>query len=239
MAGHSKWKQIKHKKAILDGKKAKRFTKLIKEMTIAARLGGGDPAGNPRLRLLLEKSKEINMPQENAQRAIKKGTGELPGTHYESYTYEGYGPGNIALLVEVLTDNKNKAIAELRHVFSRNNGRIADNGSVAWMFKREGVITAAVNNKTEDELIDLLIDYPINALEVHDGMATLTCDMTALEDVRQAVIKPGLTIDEAEIEWVASEKIAIDDEAEEEKAVEFLQALEELEDVQNVYTNLE
>jgi YebC/PmpR family DNA-binding regulatory protein len=238
MAGHSKWKQIKHKKALLDGKKAKRFTKLIKEMTIAARLGGGDPTGNPRLRLLLEKSKEINMPQENAVRAIKKGTGELPGTHYESYTYEGYGPANIALIVEVLTDNKNKAIAELRHVFSRNNGRIADSGAVSWLFKREGVVTAELKGKTEDELMDLLLEYPVHTFDIHEDRVTITCDMRSLEEVRHALVQAGLTIDEAEIEWVASEKMAIDDEIEEEKAVNFLQALEELEDVQNVYTNL-
>jgi YebC/PmpR family DNA-binding regulatory protein len=126
MAGHSKWKQIKHKKALLDAKKGKMFTKLIKEISVAARMGGGDPAGNARLRLLLEKGKEINMPLENAQRAIKKGTGELPGQQYEAYQYEGYGPENIAVIVEVLTDNKNKAIAEMRHVFSRQGGRIAD-----------------------------------------------------------------------------------------------------------------
>ena len=136
MSGHSKWSTIKHKKAALDAKRGKKFTKLIKEITVAARLGGGDPAGNPRLRLLIEKSKEINMPQDNAMRAIKKGTGELPGQHYEEQSYEGYGPGNIALMVDMLTDNKNKAIAELRHVFSRNGGRIADAGSVSWKSPR-------------------------------------------------------------------------------------------------------
>ena len=238
MAGHSKWKQIKHKKAILDSKRAKKFTKLIKEMTLAARTSGGDPAGNPRLRLLLEKAKEINMPQENSVRAIKKGTGELPGAQYEAYTYEGYGPGNIALVIDVLTDNKNKAIAELRRVFTRNNGRIADAGSVLWLFKKLGVITAHVGSKTEDELLEVLLDYPVDTLEIHESMATVVGDLKALEEIKQALIKAGCKIDEAEIEWVAAEKTSIDNEEVEEEAIEFLTALEELEDVQNVYTNL-
>ena len=238
MAGHSKWKQIKHKKAILDSKKAKKYTKLIKEITMAARAQGGDPAGNPRLRLLLEKAKEINMPQENSVRAIKKGTGELPGTHYEAYTYEGYGPGNIALVIDVLTDNKNKAIAELRRIFTRNNGRIADTGSVMWMFKQFGVITATAGSKTEDELLELLLDYPVENLEIHEGDLTVTCDLKALEEIKQALIKAGCVIDEAEFEWVADSKMSLEDQVEEE-AIAFLTALEELEDVQNVYSNLE
>ncbi len=238
MAGHSKWKQIKHKKAILDSKKAKKYTKLIKEITMAARAQGGDPAGNPRLRLLLEKAKEINMPQENSVRAIKKGTGELPGTHYEAYTYEGYGPGNIALVIDVLTDNKNKAIAELRRIFTRNNGRIADTGSVMWMFKQFGVITATAGSKTEDELLELLLDYPVENLEIHEGDLTVTCDLKALEEIKQALIKTGCVIDEAEFEWVADSKMSLEDQVEEE-AIAFLTALEELEDVQNVYSNLE
>ena len=238
MAGHSKWKQIKHKKAILDSKKAKKFTKLIKEMTMAARVGGGDPAGNPRLRLLLEKAKEINMPQENSTRAIKKGTGELPGTQYEAYTYEGYGPGNIALVIEVLTDNKNKAIADLRHVFSRNGGRIADAGSVLWMFKKKGVINAEINNKTEDELLELLLEYPIDTLEIHEGSATITGDLRALDQIKATLIKAGIKVEEAEIEWVADATIDIEESEEEESAIEFLTALEDLEDVQDVYSNL-
>ena len=237
MAGHSKWKQIKHKKAILDSKRAKKFTKLIKEITMAARANGGDQAGNPHLRLLLEKAKEINMPQENSVRAIKKGTGELPGTHYEAYTYEGYGPGNIALVIDVLTDNKNKAIAELRRVFTRNNGRIADTGSVMWMFKQVGVITATTGGKTEDQLLELLLDFPLESLEIEGEDVTVTGDLKSLEEMKQALIKAGCVIDEAEIEWIASSKTSLENETEEE-AIEFLTALEELEDVQNVYTNL-
>jgi YebC/PmpR family DNA-binding regulatory protein len=238
MAGHNKWKQIKHKKAILDAKKGKLFTKLIKEITVAARMGGGDPHGNARLRFLLEKGKEINMPQENAARAIKKGTGELPGVSYESFTYEGYGPSNIAVIIEVLTDNKNRAIAEMRHVFSRNNASLASEGSVSWMFQRSGVIQIAQNGYTEDMLIDALLDFDVQDIKLEDGKFYIYTQPKSLEDIKQALIKHlGCPIEEAELEWVASNKVELD-EAQEEKAVEFLQALEDLEDVQNVYTNL-
>jgi YebC/PmpR family DNA-binding regulatory protein len=237
MAGHSKWKTIKHKKAAADAKRSKHFTKIIKEITVAARHGGGDPSGNPRLRFLLDKAKEINMPLENAQRAIKKGTGELPGQQYESITYEGYGPENIAVIVDVLTDNKNKAIAELRHAFSRNGGRIAETGSVGWMFERLGVINASGGNLTEDELIEKLLDYDIIDTEKIDSTFVIKCSPKALDTVKQAIANLGLKIDEAELEWVARTPMALSG-GEEEKAINFLDALEELEDVQNVYTNL-
>lgn len=238
MAGHSKWKQIKHKKALLDSKRGKAFTKLIKEITIAARSGGGDPAGNPRLRLLLEKAKEINMPQENSVRAIKKGTGELPGQAYESITYEGYGPAHIAVIVDVLTDNKNKAIAEIRHAFSRNGGHIAESGAVSWMFEKLGVINARNNGQTEDSLMEALLDYNIRDIKVDDELITVTTEPKDLDAVKQAVIKLGLKVDEAELEWVAKNTTEVAEGEQEEKALGFLQALEDLDDVQNVYTNM-
>lgn len=238
MAGHSKWKSIKHKKAIADSKRSKSFTKLIKEITVAARTGGGDPNGNARLRFLLDKAKEINMPLENAQRAIKKGTGELPGVQYEAYTYEGYGPGGIAVIVEVLTDNKNKAIAELRHVFSRNNGSIGESGAVGWMFERLGVIHAQDGSLSEDQLLEHLLDYDVKDISREDQSWIITCSPKALDPVRQAVLKLGLKVDEAELELVAKNTVNLG-ESDESKAIEFLQALEDLEDVQNVYSNLE
>lgn len=237
MAGHSKWKQIKHKKAITDAKKSKSFTKLIKEITVAARLGGGDPNNNARLRFLLDKGKELNMPQDNALRAIKKGTGELPGAQYEALTYEGYGPGNIAVIVDVLTDNKNKAIAELRHAFSRSGGRIAETGSVSWMFEQMGVINLEEPHLTEDDLLEQLIEYPVNDIEHNDTTWTIYCMPKALEDVKQALIKKGLKIADAEIEWVSKSTIDLSGDAE-EKAIDFLQTVEDLDDVQHTYTNL-
>ena len=148
MSGHSKWATIKHKKAKEDAKRGKLFTKLIKEISVAARQGGGDPDANPRLRTLMDKAKEINMPQENSSRAIKKGTGELPGTFYERYQYEGYGPGNSAVIVDVLTDNKNRAIAELRALFTRKGAALAESGAVSWMFDKLGVIRVTDQNLT-------------------------------------------------------------------------------------------
>ncbi len=160
MSGHSKWATIKHKKAKEDAKRGKVFTKLIKEITVAAK-AGGDPAGNPRLRTLLDNAKEVNMPQENVTRAIKKGTGELPGVSYQSQMYEGYGPGKIAIIVDVLTDNKNRAVADLRHLFVRKGGVLAENGAVQWMFDRMGIIRGSGSNVTEDKLIELLLDYDV------------------------------------------------------------------------------
>jgi YebC/PmpR family DNA-binding regulatory protein len=237
MAGHSKWKQIKHKKALADSKRAKQFTKIIKEISIAARRGGGDPQGNPRLRFLLEKSKEINMPQENAIRAIKKGTGELPGSHYESYEYEGYGPGGIAVIIEVLTDNKNKAIAELRHAFSRNGGSLADAGAVNWMFEKSGVILAHKNHITEDQLLEELLSYDIKEISKEDDIYSIVTDAGCMEEVKNSLTVKGFSIKECELEWIPKNVIALQGEPE-QKALDFLQALEELEDVQNLYTNL-
>lgn len=238
MAGHSKWKSIKHKKAIADSKRGKSFTKLIKEITIAARAGGGDPTGNPRLRTLLEKAKEINMPLENSQRAIKKGTGELPGVSYEQYMYEGYGPGNIAVLIEVLTDNKNRAIAELRALFTRRGGILAESGSVSWMFHKLGVLRVSKINTSEDQLVETLLEYEVKDIKLEEDVFEITCDPKQLEEVKSILTKQHLKVESAEVEWVAQNKIALEGEIE-EKAHEFLSALEDLEDVQNVYTNLE
>lgn len=237
MAGHSKWKQIKHKKAISDTKRGKMFTKLIKEISVAARLGGGDPNGNARLRFLIDKAKEINMPLENTQRAIKRGTGELPGVNYEPYTYEGYGPGNIAVIVDVLTDNKNRAIAELRTVFTRKGGVIAENGAVSWMFDKLGVIHVPKQGITEDQLIERLLEYPVKDVTSEEEAFVITCDPKALEEIKQGLSTMGIKVESTDIEWVPRDtlELASDTEA---KAYDFLSALEDLDDVQNVYTNV-
>lgn len=237
MSGHSKWSQIKHKKAITDSKRGKVFTKLIKEITVAARMGGGDPTGNPRLRFLLDRGREINMPQDNALRAIKRGTGELPGISYENYTYEGYGPQNIAVMVDVLTDNKNRAIAELRTVFGKKGGILAESGSISWMFKKLGVICVPSAGTTEDKLLEDLLEYDINDITQEDGFFTITCDPKSLEEVKNKLSSLNYKIESAEIEWVAQNTVQLNKEAE-EKAYDFLHALEDLDDVQNVYTNL-
>src|SRR3990167_6572613 len=238
MAGHSKWANIKHRKAAQDSKRGKIFTKLNKEITVAAKAGGGDPDGNPRLRLLLEKARQVNMPSENTTRAIKKGTGELPGVSYEAHTYEGYGPAGSAVIVDVLTDNRNRCVADLRQTFSRNGGNLAEGGAVSWMFNQLGVVRAKTNNLSEDDLLETLIDFDVNDISIDDGLATILCDKKELENVRKELADKGLKIENAELEWVAKDPIHLD-EKEAEKVYNFLELLEEIDDVQNVYCNLE
>ena len=236
MSGHSKWSQIKHKKAKEDAKRGQAFTKLIKEMSIACRHGGGDPNSNPRLRLLLEKAKEINMPAENIARAIKRGTGELPGISYDPITYEGYGPYGIAIVVDTLTDNRNRTVAELRHIFSGKGGNLGETGSVNWMFERLGVIQAK-GSSDEDTLLERLIDYDIKDVTATNGTFTITCEPKVLDAVKSAAEALDLKVESAEIEWVAKTPTHLA-ENQAEKAYEFLSALQDHEDVQNVYTNL-
>lgn len=236
MAGHSKWANIKHKKAKEDAKRGKEFTKLIKEITIAAR-SGGDVTGNPRLRQLVDKAKKINMPQENITRAIKKGTGELPGVSYEQIVYEGYGPAGSAIIVEVLTDNKNRAVADMRHVFTKYGGNLAESGAVNWMFEKVGVIRSKAPNMSEDELFEKLLDQDINDISIQDDILTITTPVASLMTVAEAVKAIDVAVDDAEIEWVAKTPMSIDAEHE-EKAFKLLEYLEDHDDVQNVYTNL-
>jgi YebC/PmpR family DNA-binding regulatory protein len=237
MSGHSKWATIKHKKAAIDAKRGKLFTKLIKDISVAARVGGGDPTGNPRLRLLLEKAKSVNMPGDNTARAIKKGTGDLPGQQYEPFTYEGYGPEGVALIIEVLTDNKNRAISELRHFFSREHGNLGETGSVNWMFERSSVIRLNKNNFTEDQLLEELIDFPIKDISAEEDLFAVSVEPSSSEAVRQKLAQLGAAVKEVELEWEPKNTIPLTPE-QEEKVVNFLNKLEELEDVQNVYANL-
>lgn len=239
MSGHSKWKTIKHKKAAADAQKSKIFTKIIKEITVCARTGGGDPTHNATLRTLMEKAREANMPQDNIMRAIKKGTGELPGVSYESYSYEGYGPGGIAVLVDVLTDNKNRAVSEMRSIFTRKGGSLAENGAVSWMFDRLGVIRGISKVAQEDALLEALIEYDIKDIQRDGDEWTITCDPHALEKIKDHLKKhvPEFAIKEAELEFVSKNPMKLS-ESQEHQAIDFLDALEELDDVQNVYTNL-
>ncbi|HSC25494.1 MAG TPA: YebC/PmpR family DNA-binding transcriptional regulator [Candidatus Babeliales bacterium] len=236
MAGHSKWANIKHKKAKEDGKKAKVFTKIIKEITIAAREGGGNPDMNPRLRLLIEKGKEANMPIENALRAIKKGTGELPGVQYEEYTYEGYAPNGIAVMVDAITDNKNRTIAEFRRLFSENGGTLGEAGAVSWMFEKLGVVNAT-GKITEDELLEHLIEYDIKDIQIDGNNYTIYCDIKSFESIKETIEKAGLRIENSGLEWVAKNIIELP-ENKSTKVLEFLSTVQDHEDVKNVYTNL-
>ena len=236
MSGHSKWANIKHKKAKEDAKRGQTFTKIIKEITVCAK-AGGIPENNPQLRQLIEKAKEANMPAENIIRAVKKGTGELPGVSYEAITYEGYGPGGTALIIEALTDNKNRTVADLRHIFGRHNGNLAETGSVNWMFEKLGVIRGNANGKKEDDLFEALLDFDIQNIEFDENLVTITTAMSSLQEVTEAVKNLGVKVEHSELEWVAKNNLEVSEDIE-EKAFALFEALEDNDDVQNVYSNL-
>jgi YebC/PmpR family DNA-binding regulatory protein len=237
MSGHSKWSTIKHKKAKEDSKGGKIFTKLIREITVCAREGGGDPSGNARLRLIIEKSKAVNMPQDNITRAIKKDTGELEGANYEAFTYEGYGPFGTAVVIETLSDNKNRTVSDLRHVFTKMGGNLAETGAVSWMFEQKGVINAE-STMSEDDLIEKLLDYNVDDITVGDGNITVICKKQDLDTVKKAVEGLGIKVASAQTEWVPKNSIPLTDATQEEKVIKLLESLDDLDDVQNVYANI-
>jgi YebC/PmpR family DNA-binding regulatory protein len=236
MSGHSKWATIKRKKAVLDSKRGKIFTKLIKEITIAARQGGGDPAGNPRLRLAVDNAKAQNMPQDNIDRAIKKATGELEGVTYHELTYEGYGPASIAILVEVATDNKNRTVAEVRHLFSKHGGAMAESGSVSWMFDRKGIITLPTQGKTEDEMMEIVIDAGADDLQTEEDYFEVQTSIESFEPLRKALLAKNISVENASLQWIAKNLIAIQGE-DAEKVMKLIEAIEDCDDVQNVFSN--
>lgn len=236
MSGHSKWATIKRKKGAADAKRGKMFTKLIKEITIAAREGGGDPAGNPRLRLAVDNAKAANMPADNIDRAIKKATGELEGVTYHELVYEGYGPGGIAMMVEVATDNKNRTVAEVRHSFSKYGGSMGETGSVAWMFERKGIITLPTQNKTEDDLMNIILEAGAEDLQTEDDYFSVQTDLESFEPVRKALVAANLEIENASLQWIAKNTIAVKGE-DAEKVMTLIEAMEDNDDVQNVYSN--
>jgi YebC/PmpR family DNA-binding regulatory protein len=236
MSGHSKWATIKRKKASIDAARGKVFTKIIKEITIAAREGGGDPDGNPRLRLAIQTAKANNMPQENITRGIKKGTGELEGVKYEELTYEGYAPHGIAIMVECVTDNRNRTVAELRHIMSKNNGNMGDTGSVAWMFERKGVINVEKAGVSEDDLMEVILDAGADDLKNEGDYFEVLTSMENFEKVRKTIEDKKYKIESASLQYLAKDLVAIEGSAQ-EAVLKFLEAVEDNDDVQNVYSN--
>jgi YebC/PmpR family DNA-binding regulatory protein len=236
MSGHSKWATTRRKKAVIDAKRGKMFTKLIKEITIAAREGGGDPEGNPRLRLAVDNAKSANMPQDNIERAIKKATGELEGHTYHELTYEGYGPSGIAIMVEVATDNKNRTVAEVRHLFGKGGGSLGENGSVAWMFDRKGIILLPKKGRTEDEIMEIILDEGAEDLHTEDEYFEVQTPLEAFEPVRKALVNRNIEIENASLQWIAKNAIAVVGE-DAEKVMKLIESLEDSDDVQNVYSN--
>lgn len=240
MAGHSKWAQIKHKKAAVDAKRGKIFSKLAKEISVAARLGGGDPSMNPRLRTVIEKAKSANMPQENIKRAIQKGTGELPGTSYEEATYEGYGPGGVAMLIEVLTDNKNRTVAEIRHLMNKHGGSLGEAGCVSWIFEKKGYILVNKSTIDEETLMDVVIEAGAEDMK-NDPQEENYEIITAPEDIHQIkenLKEKGIKIEVSEITMLPKTHVMIEGETA-TKMIRLMEALEDHDDVQNVYANFD
>ncbi len=237
MAGHSKWANIKHRKAAVDAKRGKIYTKLAREITVAAREGGGDPEFNPRLRTAIEKARKFNMPKENIERAIKRGTGEIGGAAYEEVTYEGYGPGGVAVIVKCLTDNRNRAASEVRHAFSKHGGNLGTSGCVSWMFERKGVITIS-GDVDEEELMMAAIEAGAEDIKQDEGEFTVYTEPSNLEDVKKSLEESGVKVEEAKIDMIPQNTVRVEGETA-MKVLKLLDALEDLDDVQEVYSNFD
>ena len=236
MSGHSKWSTIKRKKGAADAKRGKVFTRLIKEISVAARMGGGDPDGNPRLRTAIANAKAQNMPKENIDRAIKKGTGELEGVTYEEVTYEGYGPAGVAVMVEVLTDNKNRTVSALRFTFNKYSGSLAASGSVGYLFSRQGLITFFKDEIDEDQLMEAALEAGADDIRDEGPIFEVLCGPAEMEATRQALEAGGLVPESAELAMIPSSMVAVEGK-EAIGLMRLLEALEENEDVQNVWIN--
>ncbi len=240
MSGHSKWAQIKHKKASTDSKRGKVFTKIVKEIAVAARVGGGDPSGNPRLRTAIDKAKEVNMPNDNIKRAVMKGTGELPGVSYEEAVYEGYGPGGAAVLIEVLTDNKNRTTPEIRHIMSKIGGNLGEAGCVSWMFEKKGYILVEKAKVDEDTLMSAALDAGAEDMknDPKEDNYEIIAAPENLEKIKTSIEASGIPVSLAEITMLPKNYAALD-ERQADQMMRLVEALEDHEDVQNVYTNFD
>jgi YebC/PmpR family DNA-binding regulatory protein len=238
MSGHSKWATIKHKKGALDAKRGKTFTRLIKEITIAAKNGGGDPDGNPRLRTAILAAKAENMPAENIKRAIQRGTGELEGVNYEEIAFEGYGPGGVAIIVEVLTDNRNRTVSEIRHAFSKNGGNLGESGSVKFMFSKKGLIAIEKSAATEEQLMDIVLEHGGEDLRDEGDMWEITTEPNGYEGVLNAVKAAKIPVTSSEVTMLASTYTKLEGAAA-NQMIRLLEALEDFDDTQNVYSNFD
>lgn len=239
MSGHSKWANIKHRKGKQDAKRGKIFTRLGKEITIAAREGGGDPDANSRLRLAVANARAVNMPSDNIQRAIKKGTGELEGETYMEITFEGYAPGGVAVIVETVTDNKNRTLPEVRSTMGKHGGSLAETNAVAWNFERKGVINIVTAGKSEDELLELVLEAGADDLEYDDETSRIICAMENFAIVNKYFESNNIQVEEAKLEYISKQTLNITDVLEAQRVMKFIDAIEDLEDVQNVFSNFE
>ena len=238
MSGHSKWATIRRKKEKTDAARGKVFTRLIKEVTIAARVGGGDETGNPRLRTAILAAKAANMPAANIERAIKKGTGELPGTVYEEIVYEGYGPGGAALLIQVLTDNRNRTVSEIRHLLSKRGGSLGASGSVNWMFERRGLVTVPSSQASEDRLMELLLDQGVDDIRLEEDTFEIVCDSDILEAAKGILEAAKISIVSAEINMIPQSTTKVEG-SQAESLLKLMDDLDDHDDVQKVYSNFD
>ncbi len=238
MSGHSKWSTIKRKKGAIDAKRGKIFTTIIKEITIAARLGGGDESANPRLRQAIAKAKSANMPADNVVRAIKKGTGELPGVSYEEAVYEGYGPAGVAIIMEILTDNKKRTVAEIRHLMSKSGGNLGENGSVAWMFDKKGQIFIEKNSISEDKMLEITLECGADDFETEDEEFIVITNPTDLMEVRENLEAKNIKVKSSEIELIPKSLHKVE-QKDVEKVINLMEALEDHDDIKNVYANFD
>ncbi len=238
MSGHSKWNSIKHKKAAQDAKRGKMFTKIIRELSIAARFGGGDPDTNPRLRQAISEAKGVNMPSDNIKRAILKGTGQLEGVNYEEITYEGYGPGGVAIYVEVLSDNKNRTVSELRYIFSKNNGRIGESGCVAWMFTRKGYIVVEQAKASEDELLDVVLEAGADDLKEDGSNYEIFTIPESYEKVVNALKEHNIDLAVSNVAYIPQNYVKVEGK-EAQQLLRLMEELEDNDDVQHVWANFD
>lgn len=241
MSGHSKWAGIKHKKAIVDAKRGKIFTKIVREMTVASKIGGGDPDANPRLRLAVDKAKAVNMPQDNIKKAIQKGTGELPGVSYDEITYEGYGPAGVAVYMETLTDNRNRTVGELRNILAKHNGSLGESGCVAWIFEKCGYILVDKKNIDEERLMNISLEAGALDMknEPEEGNYEIITEPGDLEAVKDALASASVEMALAEITMLPKNYVKIDDPKKAAQMTRLMDALEDHDDIQNVYANFD
>jgi YebC/PmpR family DNA-binding regulatory protein len=239
MSGHSKWHSIRHKKGAVDAKRGKIFSRLIKELMVAARMGGGDPSANPRLRQAIASAKAENMPKDNIERAIKRGTGELDGVNYEEFIYEGYAPGGVAVLVEIMTDNRNRAAADVRYIFSKQGGNLGEAGCVAWMFDKKGLIVFEQELVNEDEILEVALEAGAEDVVASEDQLEIHTDLAAFESVKQAFDDQELRYAMAEITMLPKNTVEIDDESLAVQVLKLMEAIEDSDDVQKVYANFD
>lgn len=238
MSGHSKWATIKRKKAVTDARRGKMFTQIIKEITIAAKIGGGNADGNPRLRLAIEKAKDNNMPADNIKRAVMKGTGELPGVNYEDVQYEAYGPGGVALIIETVTDNKTRTVSEMRHILDRNHGKLATTGSVAFQFHKKGTLSVPASAVREDDLLTVILDAGADDMRTEDEHFVILCSPENFENIKKKLEAKGIKVDSAEVQLLADNAVKVEGK-DAESVIKLMEAIEEHDDVQHVFANFE